>query len=284
MDFKVVKKSYNKIIELELISRTKTIRIASPLWGRKPNINITGTFTSQDNITIFEVRIYNLYLDVDYSEVHSLVVTCGYAGEKQTAIVGAISAMYTDSPGPDRVTVIQCTNADVGKWLTKACDISVEKGESFKTVLETISKDIGFNPPKINKVDKTLESPFEHNGLVKDAVHKLRDLFPSVFIRIDSNFFSASEKSGSGTKYQIRYLSSAPQFSGASVSFTSPWIPALRPEDTVQLSTSYYVQDITSMTLDKKSEFKVTSVSFEFSTIDGTNSMTVTAVTQEATK
>lgn len=271
--------NFSKVIELELYSDTDSFKIICPPRGIKPNITISGTLTGTDLIDGFEVRIVNLYTDRILENFHTLSVTAGYEGGKTSCIEGSIATVYTETPGPDKVTVFQCLTANIREWLSATCSLYFDEGTPIQDIINKLSAEIGFSTPVMGDLKGTLIAPMQFTGHVKDAIHEIRSFFSGVSIRIDNNRFIACE-TDTGVVYDITVLSSPPQFTGVTVSVVAPWIPQIRPSDRIRVKTAYYVQDSAAKSVNKNSVYKVNSIQFEFSTVGDTNSMTVVGTSE----
>jgi hypothetical protein len=79
-------RNYNRVIDLTLYtSDNKMVAIKCPEHGRKPAIEINGTFYDNGTLPAFNVTIKNLYLDIKDQNYTRLRVKAGYVdGTKNT--------------------------------------------------------------------------------------------------------------------------------------------------------------------------------------------------------
>lgn len=279
--------NYNKLIDVSVSgdAEAESFAVVCPEQGRKPNITISGVLTTEDNLNDFQISFTNIYTRKIISNYvnHTLNVKAGYAKNKSTFVSGMISNAYTESPGPDRVSILQCTTANYSAWTETTCNVSYDTGTPITNIITALSSQLGFASPQITGITQTIAAPFEFNGLVKDAIHALRKYYPEIIIRIDNGRLIAYKQgTGTGLIYTIDYVTSSPQLSGGNVNFTAPWIPELRPGDFVYIPTSYFTMDMASQNISSAvKKWQVVTIQFEFSTVGDTNSMTVSAVTNE---
>ena len=266
---------FNKIIDIELLDTNNQIksRIMTPRKGVKPQIEITGNLISNDFVSMFEVRITNLYIDENVSYT-ALRVYAGYEGQKNIAIEGTISNIYTETPGPDKVTVFMCTQANIDAWNSKTVKLDFDKQFTAKDAVEQIATALGFSAFIAAGVISPSKAPWNFNGLARSAVAELRGLFPEVNIFIMNNtvFLYPGNYSIAKT-YALPFLKSPAQFTGGGVSLVTVWDPAIKPNDFVTFPVNAYTKVIGALTSNK---VKVISIAFAFDTAGDTNEMQIT--------
>lgn len=254
-----------------------------PRKGIKPHIEISGTITGGDTVSTFELRCTNLYTDrILPSQYQQIQVSAGYESGMSLALVGDVMNIYTANPGPDKITVIQCAVANMNAWLNRLLNISLDAGFSIDDAVKKITDALGFDKAYIDESVSglTCVSPFEFNGLAKQAVTELKQCFPEVDILPENNRLTVmpqDRKQASGIKnHVLQYLTQAPQYSGGAVTINAPWNPTIAPGDIVMFPTNFYQSTLkTDVNISKA---KVVSVQFSFSTVGDTNEMIISAV------
>lgn len=288
--------NWNRIIDLSLKAPSKlnsagafrlgagydggeNFTIKTPRTGRKPNIEISGQLTAKDYVADFEVRITNLYLaDKILSDYHEIEVTAGYEGSMSAGLSGTILNIYNESPGPDKVTVIQCASASFNKWINATVNLELDENFKLSEAIDKITKALDFDEAFIDNEIQSMTSPtpLKINGSAKQAIVELEKLFPDTKTILSPNRISVYPKEGktNGKNHQLPLLIQAPQFSGGVVNLIAPWRPEISPGDTVTFSTNYYsTQTIDSSKIGNTAE--VVAIDFNFST-NGANEMHIT--------
>ena len=291
--------NFNRFIHIQLYGQRGTFEIRTPLTGRKPDIEVHGILMSADYAQDFEVRIRNLYSSVDLTLFNKIQVMAGYVGKAALVLDGSISIIYTEEPGPDRVTVIKCLVADAELLLNATCNIELPAGSTLQTVLDTITQSMNqaVVPDSTNAVKTIWKKPgidpaitalvsnstLSWNGAVKDIMPELKARFPSVMIMIKGNQFVAFDPKstiGTGRETPIYYLQSPPNYTAGRVILTAPWEPGLQPGDTIRLISRQDVgtRDLSTAAAPLKNLWRVISVQFDLSTVGSQNKMIVTGV------
>lgn len=276
--------NFGKCIDLTFRGSSKYLVIKTPRKGIKPDIEITGTLTGKDQVCDLEIRITNLYTDDILSGYHTVEISAGYADTMSKTIEGSVVNVYTESPGPDKVTVIYCTVANFDAWLNKTIDLKLAKNFTLKNAVAEITKALGFNEAQIDSgiAQSTCAAPLEVNGTARQAVSELKKCFPGVNITVDKQFlkvFPESQQPATVMNHTLKALIQAPQFSGGQVSLIAPWNPAVRPGDFVTYPTNFFQ---TTMGLSPFSTAYVVSVQFSFSTNGDQNEMSITGILKES--
>lgn len=293
-------KNFNRIIDVKL-TKTKNLTklglagvfgtgqqsffIRCPRTGRKPEIEISGQILPSDQVSLFDLKIKNLYDTEIVADLSEVQVSAGYEDTLSAVFTGTPVNVYTSSPGPDRETVIQCTTASFGEWNTKIMKLQLLRGWTLKDAVTQINKALGFSEPAINPklALLTAQVNWDFTGTAKEALHMLTsDFFPVCSAFIMNNRITITDQVGAefGQRHEVPFLSSAPQFSGSQVTITAPWNPAIKPNDIVRFNSTYYSAS-TSLLFDKiksKSEMVVNQVGFEFSTTGSVNRMTLQGI------
>lgn len=298
---------FNRIIKLTFYRQNSLpLVIPCPAKGRKPKIELNATVTAAQSIPAFNITIKNLYLDLR-SDVYTKVrVEAGYEGQ-MAVLEGSINTIYQESPGPEGTTVIQCWEGEMKEWLDTYVNVAYDPGTYLNQILVGISKNL--NVKGIRTGDKAaelnLKEPFVHNGSVRDAITKLRQLFADsnlvIFIRNDILIAICLTEGDYTSVHTLQYMSGPPQFNNGdsegsyNMTITAPWDPSLQPGDMLIVPSSVYQkyenivgaktsarQAIDQRTWNQEEQkdtgtqkIQITRLSFHFGTCGGTNSMTV---------
>lgn len=268
---------YNKIINLEILSKiglTKKI-IKTPLKGRKPQIQISGSIVSDGMVSSFEVRVTNLYAD-DIEVGDGVRITAGYESQLSKAIEGVITAAYTENPGPDRVTVLMCQLANFESWNNSTLDLHLLSFFTLSEALNKISKALGFQTAYVHLdlMAKTSNTPLDFGGCAKDAIGQVKERFEGVNIVVYNNrIWAYPDKYQISNTYTIPYLKSPPQFMAGSCTITAPWNPNIKPGDIVIIPINFYSMSMNSKVSNK---IQVLTIDFDFDTTGGANEMNIT--------
>lgn len=290
-------KNFNRIIDITFTQNTKlglagVSRIGKmnyflrcPRTGRKPDIEISGQILPADQVSLFEIKIKNIYDAKLVADLTQVQVVAGYEGSSSAVFTGTPVNVYTNSPGPDRETVIQCTTAAFGDWTESVVKLDLKRGWTLKEAVRQINNALGFDEPAVNASMALLASvvPWNYTGTAKDALHILTSkFFPSVTAIVMNNriTITAQEKAAFSRTYDIPYLSSAPQFSGNVVTLTAPWNPAIKPLDHVRFNSNYYsaVNSLLFGAIKNTTEIEVQQIGFIFGTTGGSNQMTIQGI------
>jgi len=280
--------SLSQLQSLALQSEGEYTYIDCPVKGRKPSIEINGTFSSKSYLPAFNITIKNLYLNLKDSNYSTVEVVAGYEG-RLTTFTGKIYSMYQEEPGPEGKTVIQCKEGSVQPWLDATIQMTMEAGTLLTTVLNQIGQQLGVYMVHAGEQVKPLQlkQRFEYDGSVRGAIEKLKSLFEGdkldIFIR--GNFLVAILlKDGQDfvNSYVLEYMSAPPQENtGGSdgtyyTTVTAPWMPELRIGDRLTIPSRTYIRNLVKVGSDSGTQdIQVTALSFHFGTTGGANSMTV---------
>lgn len=294
--------NYNRYCNITLFGKKGTFQIMTPRWGRKPDIEIHGILYATEYAKDFEVRIRNLYTDTDLTLFNSIKISAGYFDQPELVVEGSIAIIYTEQPGPDRVTVIKCWMGAAEVILNATCDINLPEGTTLQAILEAMTSSLrsaiipeSANPVKIiwkaPQVDPATAAmicpvPLSWNGAVKDLLGQLKGIFPDVFFTMGKDqiiAFNPKAPVGSGKIVPLRYLMSPPNYTAGRVIVTAPWEPGLYPGDTIyilntQIGTREATASMAAGAGTLRSTYRVLSVQFDFSTVGGQNKMIVTGV------
>lgn len=278
--------NFNKIIDVTITSSSgEEIKIICPKSGRKPNIEVTGTLFTDNNIPQFNIIIKNFYIapsqDKEYSKV---TVWMGYADGKHIAFTGSIFFMYQDSPGPESSTVIQCMSGSLTPWLTSNINASLAAGYTLEQVVTLINNKLGYKKTPYFKKDiknKTSAEPLEYNENINGLIAKIRERFSVILITINDQLvvYPVGEAHGL-VRHEIKFLSAPPVFQGGGdtqsyAQITAPYNPDIKPGDEVTVYSSVYKTRTGLTNVSSKTTIAVANVQFHFSTVGTVNQMVI---------
>lgn len=269
---------------LENLSYSKSI--ICPRRGRKPSIEITGSFTTKNYMPTFNITIKNLYLDLMGKQYSRIKVKAGYEGQTVT-LEGTILTMYQEQPGPEGKTVIQCMYGQVQQWLDATVQLQYDTGASLTDILDAIKT-------KLNATDKygdvartlTLKEPLEYEGTARGAIDVLRKRFEeerlAIFVRSTMLCAVCLTKGDKIGEHVLQYMSAPPQENTGDEAGTyyttinAPWIPELCIGDQLTIPARIYIRNFGTVGGNAKTQkIQVTAINFHFGTTGSTNSMTV---------
>ena len=216
--------NYSRRINLTFLNEETgaEFKIECPAKGRKPNIQISGTLLPVDYMSDVEIRVVNLYIERGQT-FQKVRVEAGYENSMSIAFEGEITNIYDESPGPEKVTVINCTQGKIKNMLSNVIALNLEKGFTLNSALSQIAKAAELDAPVITFTDtETGGSPFTFNGTVQEALHQLSPLFPSVTLMFTDRTIKAvkNEISPAEKAKPIKFLQSPPQVTGTVVIIT----------------------------------------------------------------
>ena len=182
-----VKGNFNRIINLTLNKSSYDDKgfkaltptfIRCPVRGRKPKIEINGTWTTDVDMPAFNITIQNLYIDILKDQYSSVEVECGYEGNTKT-IQGDIITMYQESPGPEGKTVIQCVYGRLQQWLDATVSLNFEAGTPIGAVLDSIKDKIKAERLMfgVKAAALSLKAPMSFTGTARGALNYLINEF-----------------------------------------------------------------------------------------------------------
>lgn len=274
---------FNKLIDLRFRTDTKEFEIKTPRHGRKPQLKVSGNITAEGFCSNLEVEVTNLFTN-EIQNISEITVQAGYEGEMNAGITGKVQFVYTASPGPDKVTVINCTTANFDAWVTKTINLKLKQGFSLGEAIEEITGALGFEAADIDSgiAGKPCPAPLEVNGRCSEAIKELKKAFPGVSIIPVGNrlhVFPTEAKRKTVITHELPFLMQAPQFSGGLVSVVAPWNPMIKAGDYVKFPLEFRKEGAGSLVFDTMS---VSSIQFSFATNTDENEMTIsgTMVTQ----
>lgn len=292
--------NFNRIIDISFLGSAKRYNgselmvqnyqksIVCPRHGRKPEIEINGTFTDRSYLASFNITIKNLYLDLQREQYTRIKVSCGYAGNV-IPIEGTILSMYQESPGPDGRTVIQCQTGNITDWLEANVQLNYEAGTSLTEILGAIKNKLKAPQVVIGKEARKLKiktgEKYMHDGSAREAMTKLEKMFEEerlvVFMReqtLCAICLTTGDKVGEEV---LQYMSAPPQPNTGDergtyyTTITAPWMPKLQIGDILTIPSRVYMSNYGMVGTGKTQQIQVTKISFHFGTTGSTNSMTV---------
>lgn len=271
--------SYNKLINLYLQTSTgKQLAIETPVRGIKPQIEISGNLTMEGYSHTIEIKVTNLYTDSIEGDITSVSVMAGYEGEMSAGVYGTVQNVYTESPGPDKVTVLSCVSASYDAWVNSTIDMKLKEGFTLETAITQISNALGYDRPIIDASisGHTCSAPLQFNGRCSEAVSKVKEVFPGISIIVDGNklkVFPTDAKQTSVVVHNLALLAQAPQYSGGTVSLVAPWNPMIKPGDYVHFPNSIRKQSLGAIITDT---VQAQTIQFHFATNTDVNEMIIT--------
>lgn len=255
--------------------------------GRKPTIEINGTFTTKNYMPTFNLTIKNLYLDLQGKQYSKVKIKAGYEGQLVT-IEGNILTMYQEQPGPEGRTVIQCMYGNVQQWLGAIVELQFDKGAMLSDVLNSIKTKLGATDVKkgVKAGTLSLKEPLQFTGSARQALDELKKRFEeerlSIFIRGTMICAICLTEGDSIGQAKLQYMSAPPQENTGDeagayyTTITAPWMPELSIGDILEIPARVYIRNFGSVGgAAKTQKIQVTALSFHFGTTGTTNSMTV---------
>lgn len=251
--------------------------IQCPDIGQKPDITISGELTSQTIISNMELRITNLYLKNSLDNYKTYSIQAGYKGKLGLEITGQVDLTnsYIENPSPDGVTVFELKVGNVTDWLTKTINIMMDENQTLESVVGQIAQQLGLTP-ELNYIN-TIKCPFYFNGYAKDALIKLKGMFPNLLIRPDGNFLYVWHwDEGTGITYTIENVTQATKTAGG-FTIVCPCDFSLRPGDTVIIHPKYFKQQFGGQ-FNTSTKFLIATIAYNFGTNNAWNSMNIVSV------
>jgi hypothetical protein len=280
---------FDKIINVYLydsVDGNPTDIISMPEVGIKPNIGIQASFRRSDKVFNPQVRLFNFYPSKSLNEYKKIRIEAGYNDSPDlSSFEGTVAIAYQESPSPDGVTLFSCFNADTSNVYNAIINIHITKGSSLDEVFtETINaiKDYsGIEWTLENSLEsRTLQSQLDFTGTAKDFIAQLsRDY--SFEYSYDWNkliVYEPNKGRDSIDPIEINYLSSPPAQSASGITFTAPWIPALRPGMIIKIDPKYFKQSFGAANVNINSTLMCQTLDVNFNTVTNQNQMTVLAL------
>lgn len=288
--------NFNRIISLTLNGNnegSRPIIIKCPVHGRKPKIEINGTWTTDVDLPAFNLSVQNLYIDITRGEYSSIEVEVGYEGNTKT-IQGDIITMYQETPGPEGKTIIQCVLGRLNQWLDSKVSWDFAAGATLKSVLESVKDKIGADRVLMGEAVAStlkLKEPLKFTGTARETLSNLVNRFQdnnlSIFMQgqdIRAVCLAQKEKADiiSEEPRILQYMSAPPQENSGGddgsyyTTVNAPWMPELSIGDLLTIPSRVYIRNFSKVGGNSKTQnIQVTTLSFHFGTVGSVNSMTV---------
>lgn len=261
--------------------------IVCPRRGRKPSIEINGTFTTKNYMPTFNVTVKNLYLDLQGEQYSKVKIKAGYENQLIT-IEGNILTMYQEQPGPEGKTIIQCMYGNVQQWLDAMVQLQFDANTSITDVLDAIKIKLDASDVKLGEKARglTLKEPMQYTGSARGALDDLKKRFEeehlALFIRGTMICAICLTEGDSIGQAKLQYMSAPPQENTGDeagayyTTITAPWMPELAIGDILEIPARVYIRNFGTVGGSAKTQkIQVTGISFHFGTTGTTNSMTV---------
>jgi hypothetical protein len=253
--------------------------IQCPRTGRKPSINFRGKILPSPILSDLELRITNLYTgDVPLDAYKYLRIEAGYAGALSSSVEGEVVNAYQETPGPDGVTVFVMLLGFFTNWSNITRTLQWPSGTKINAILSECAVALGMTLKSFISDALLSQVSYSFTGLVSRF---LSDLASGLGINIfpDSGLLKAFEKAGSTDKHHVmRFFINAPKHEAYGYNLTAPWNPDIRPGDILDIDTRFVRQTFGGAQVgSQNTAFVAQTVSFDFSTTDDTNSMTIIA-------
>ena len=278
---------YNRIINITLYdAEGKTVIIECPKRGRKPAIEMNGSFTTDSYLPAFNVTVKNLYLNMTSRLWSTIELEAGYEG-CVIPIKGQILSMYQESPGPEGTTVIQCIQGEAKSWLDATIQADFPVNTNLYKILTTFKSKLGIKRLRASKVAAfTIPIQYQHDGSARDGLKKLEKMFEDkklcIFVRNDELCAICLGDDDCIRVHKLEYISAPPQENtGGSdgtyyTTVTAPWDPKIQKGDKLQIPSRVYVRNYNLVgNISGTQNIQVTALSFHFSTTGKANSMTI---------
>ena len=288
---------WNKQIDIWLGDGADAFEVRTPRLGRKPRIVISGSYTSTDQVNQLDVSISDFYPGRFIKEYTEASVSAGYYGQMRKFFTGSISTIYITSGGAGRTVEMSLIPAKMQRWyggVDGMVNIHMRPGDSFKSAVLVITRALGMDEPEINNHlltrDYMFYDPWVETSSGREALHRLRAMFPGVVVAVRNNHIVAypfvNRSNGGGTGghvYRLGVIKGTPLVTGSSITVESVWDPRILPGDIVQYESPYAQLAVGSsgmfkgQTPGKGTTLSVTDVKFQFGTYDE-NSMTINGI------
>lgn len=283
--------NFNRIVhikfftkQLGILTELPQLAITCPRKGRKPAIEITGSFTTEDSLPPFNVAIKNLYMDIPSMEYPEIKVTAGYEGNLQS-FTGSILTMYQEQPGPEGRTIIQCVTGTTKTWIDQMVTLQYDtEGFKLTDALTKIASALGMRLITSESVKLMVSKiSLQFEGKAQDAIAKLKNIFTDEKLVItvrgeELRAYSLKDSKGINDVY-LAFMSAPPQQQAGDdgtvySTIIAPWIPTLRPGDKLTYNTWQYMKNF-SISKANQASIIVDNIQFHFGTVGSVNQMTV---------
>lgn len=284
---------FDRIIDIELLETSgRSFKIDCPRSGIKPEISISGELRA-NTVQNATLKITNFYtprpLNVDSlagAVYRWVIVKAGYAKNALTTIEGQNFLAYTESPGPDGVSVITFITGAFDEWVQTVINSNWTAGTSINSVMATVCSKLSEKtaPYKIELKSYIPDSiavstgGLSASGSLTEFIDKVKVAYGLAIYMEGRNLSVCYADSGTGVVHKLDYVTSVRK-NGAGYTIIAPWLPSLRQNDTLEIDAKYFaIENFGGVGANFKTQFKVLNISFAFSTVGDTNSMTVTCI------
>lgn len=273
--------------------------VLTPRTGRKPHIQISGSAIQSNVLPSVSVKVANFYSSTSIADMSSISIEAGYYNSSmgRTTLRGKLNDMgvgwvYQESPSPDGITNFNFMVGDYGTWTTANCTLSYPEGagRTVESLLKEAVSDLGLNVVAGPRVQSLIwNAKVEASGSVKDFVMSLANQKGFIVQVWGSDllaYFQSEGHSTSRVPKDITFMASPPQKqSPVSISFVAPWRPDIRCGDLIKINPQYAKQSYggSLANSDADTTYVVTTMEFDFSTVDSTNTMRILALKNGAT-
>lgn len=255
--------------------------IQCPKIGRKPTISIKGKILPSPILSGVEIRVTNLFTGQTPLDAYKYIrAECGYSGMLGAPIEGEIANAYQETPGPDGVTVFVMLLGYFTNWNNVFKVQYWPEGTARKTILDWCATELGMTLQYVGSGGKeTTDTSYQFSGKVSDFVAQLASSW-NVNIYPDGQILKVYPKdSSTGLQYIVEFVTIPPRHEAYGYNLTAPWLPSIRPGDEMVISTKYVRQTYGGANAASSTTiFIANTISFDFSTTEEQNTMTVLAV------
>lgn len=255
-----------------------TNTIDCPRTGRKPAINLRGKILPSPILAELELRIWNFIADVPLNAYRYVKIEAGYSGALDSTIEGEIVNAYQETPGPDGITVFQLQLGVFSSWNGVMASKSWIKGTSIASILSDCAGLMGMTVSSSLDASLVSQTAYAFSGLVSRFIS---DLAQALYVNIypDGQVLRAYAKDQSTEKRHVmRFFKSPPRHDASGYNLVAPFDPTIRPGDVLVIDSRYMRQTYGGAQVANSSVLFVAQViTFDFSTVDDTNSMTILA-------
>ena len=272
---------FDKIINVRLIQNNgDTDYVQCPKIGRKPSINISGKILPSPVLSDIDLRMTNLFTgDTPLDAFKYLEIQAGYSGSLGATIRGEVVNAYQETPGPDGVTVFKMLLGGFTNWTNVTISNQWQSGTKVSTVLQFLADQLQLTLNSTLDASLTLQTNWAFTGLARDFVIQISQVL-NINLYPAATFLVAFAIGGNtGVEHVINYLITPPRHEAYGYNFTAPWDPTMRPGDICVVDTRYMRQTYGGAQLgNSQTRFITQTISFDFGTMDESNSMIVLAV------
>lgn len=290
---------FDKFVNLTLTdSSGKETKIVTPKTGRKPSIQVSGSAIQSNILPSVSVRMVNLYTPTPLTSFTGISIEAGYYNSNisSTTLRGnlndaGVGWVFQESPSPDGITNFNFMVGDYGTWTSANCSVHYPagSGKSVHDLLTEVVKPLGLTVQSGTSIRSMIwDAKLDWDASVSGFVQMIANSKKFVVNVWGSELLAYKQSEGYSSirvVKKITYMSSPPQRqSPVTISFVAPWRPDIRCGDLIEIDPQYakmtYGGSLTSS--GKNEAYCVSTMEFDFSTSDNTNSMRVFAIMEGA--